>query len=82
MYKLYKCSSPGWVKSFDNVDDLEVEVSHHTCTKCKEHYGSRLLEMLSSDCGCEYEVEGLTLDYPVTDQEHIQLNYEKKGLSA
>lgn len=82
MYKLYKHSKPSWVKRFETVDGLTEEVGLHTCVKCKEHYGYRLLEMLSSDCGCEYSVEGLTLDYPLTVPEHIQLIYEHNEAST
>lgn len=82
MYKLYKHSKPTWVKSFDNVDDLTEELWQHMCGLCAKLYGNDVSSMLSSDCGCEYEIEGLTPDYPVTDSEHIQLNYEKKGLPA
>lgn len=82
MYKLYKHSKPTWVKSFDSVDGLTEVFRKNVCGLCLREYGTDLDALQSSDCGCEYEVEGLTLDYPVTDPEHIQLNYEKKGLPA
>lgn len=76
MYTLHKRSAPGWTKKFDTTQELTEEVFKHTCSLCKDSYGTDLLSMLASDCGCEYEVDGISLDEPMTLVEQWQDHYE------
>lgn len=72
MYKLIKISKPSWTKEFSTVEELTEEVYKNTCDLCKDSYGTDLESMLCSDCGCEYEVEGIALDGSPTEHEAIQ----------
>lgn len=71
-YKLYKLSSPGWVKDFETENQMKSELYKHICKICREdsewmHEESRVRfpineasavdEMLATACGCEFDVE-------------------------
>lgn len=77
IYKLVKCSHPGWTKSFDTLKELTDEVYENTCSLCKDSYGTDLLSMLASDCGCEFEAEGIMLDHPLSSYEDLQNQYDE-----
>lgn len=72
MYTLRKLSAPGWLKQFTTIEALTEAFSKWTCQLCKDIYGSDLEGMRCSDCGCEYEVGGVTLDEPETDLEWLE----------
>ena len=44
---LYKLSAPGWIKEYDNDDDLRRELFTHICNSCrdgvKEYYDNELV---------------------------------------
>lgn len=52
-YHLYKISSPGFKKSFNNLEELTHELSGWMCGECLEN-GKELNSMLASPCGCEF----------------------------
>lgn len=72
MYTLHKHSAPGWSKKFDTLEALTTAVYEETCGGCIDSFGTDLSSMLASDCGCEYSVEGLKLDGPMTLAEQWQ----------
>jgi hypothetical protein len=72
MYTLTKLSRPGWTKKYSTIEQLTQAVRDGTCKLCVASYGADLQSMLASDCGCEYEVEGLALDEPETDFEALE----------
>ena len=76
MYTLHKHSRPSWVKKFDTIEELTEEVTEQTCGPCLDSYGSNLESMLVSECGCEYSVDGLSLDAPMSLAEQWQDHYE------
>jgi hypothetical protein len=59
-YALFKLSSPGWTKIFDTELGLQQELCKYICSQCQaeeaitEH--SEIKQMLSTDCGCEFDV--------------------------
>ena len=54
---LRKLSRPGWVKEYDNETDLKLALEKCLCGDCSIDGGYTLEGMLSTDCGCEYEVK-------------------------
>lgn len=76
MYTLNKYSSPSWSKKFDTLEALTTAVHEGTCGLCLDSYGTDIDSMLASDCGCEYGVDGLKLDEPMTLAEQWQDHYE------
>lgn len=62
-FKLIKMSAPGWEKEFTNEKKLKRELFNHICTMCCADeditMNSSIGDMLSTPCGCEYDVEGL-----------------------
>lgn len=67
---LIKLSEPGWIKTFTNEIDLRAELYKHICSHCREgelddqlllseavNENSSIDDMLSTSCGCEYQVE-------------------------
>lgn len=61
MYKLYKMSSPGWIKQFADKFEAQSELYQWICGQCRAEEGiteiSDIQHMLSTACGCEFEVE-------------------------
>lgn len=82
MYTLHKYSRPGFTKKFDTLQALTAEVKTHTCELCLDSYGTDLESMLASDCGCEYGVDGLTLDEPETMLEWLERLEEERREQA
>lgn len=76
-FTLIKCSHPGWEKPFDTLDEAITELRARICrlcwqgeagdpegppdADCRDPY-----VLLSTPCGCEYEIEGLALPDTLT----------------
>jgi hypothetical protein len=73
MYELIKLSTPGWSKKFDTERELAEELSRNVCQMCRRTWGSDLQSMWASDCGGEFHIEGLTLDYDKTNFNDLSL---------
>jgi hypothetical protein len=59
---LIKMSAPGFIKDFDTEVELREELEKWICSDCVEECGSDLLGLMSSDCGCEFETVGTSID--------------------
>jgi hypothetical protein len=67
MFKLIKCSAPGWEKEFQTSEEMKAALYSHICGLCRDgaessycdpvHEGSSFGELLSTGCGCEFDVE-------------------------
>lgn len=69
--RLIKISAPGWEKDFDSEEEARDELYNYVCHMCRQgdemvEYGwdpnpidekSSLEDMLSTPCGCEFDVE-------------------------
>lgn len=76
MYTLHKYSRPAWSKKYETIQALTSALLDETCRLCTDSYGTDIQSLLASDCGCEYGVDGLVLDGPLTEAETWQDHYE------
>lgn len=57
---LTKLSAPGWEKEFGTKEATRLELSRYICVLCRkvEHVtdDSSIEDMLSTACGCEFDV--------------------------
>lgn len=70
IYKLTKCSSPGWTKDFMSEREVTEELAKHICRLCiapegENEWGDPVVptdmnnyhDMLNTGCGLEFEIE-------------------------
>lgn len=78
LLRLFKLSSPGWVKEFADEAALTAELERHICGSCLTDNGRDLNGMLSSCCGCEFMVDD-PIEQPMTDAEHLEEVLRRQG---